>query len=977
MLRLAVALTVCVLASVGGAAEPPLARAQALAKRCLELQGQVKLLAAKKTADEALALAEKALGKDHADLVPFIDSAARLSQSTGDLATARRLFARTLAIVKRTKGLASDDVARALQMVGLIDWQRGSSTVAEPLLLEGLAIYEKNHGTDDSIYVASYLEMLGAFYRVKYDLGKAERAHLRVLAMREKKSGKDATELVGPLYSLAWVHLTRGDHVGAEPYLQRIIAIYDKHPEQAETATATFLDQLADTYERQARVKDAAVLWARSEAVLLRLLASAEKDPGPNRWKLPFALESLAAHFQRRKLPEKALPYLYRSMAERESQGNPLSLVGPLMSIAAAEDAAGRPAKAIPLYERAGMLQKAAFGGVAATGPDLMMARSLERLGDFRRAKAALERAVKEFERMYGVRHPMIGGLVASLSAVAWADGDPKRAYEHLRRAIELVEPQIALVLATGLEADRRAYLDSVAYQVDQVVAEALAFGTRELAELTLTTVLRRKGRLLDAMADTMGRIRGRLATKSDQKLFESLQEARGRLSRLVLAGPGQDDPAEYQREVAALESQIKALEVEIGERNADFKTETTPVTPAAVRAALPRDGVLIEFISTKKLSPKNRLEPMDSQPRRYAAMVLGPAGPIGTPVDLGDAEPLEKRVAELRLALSDPSHDPKAAARALDEALMRPIRARLGSSRRLFLSPDAALNVVPFGALIDENGQYLVQRYVMSYVTSGRDLLRKRANGGRHGAVIIANPDFDGGNAPKAPAGPELASASRRRSQGYGSLRWSPLPGTADEVKAIGKVLPKATALTGNDATEAALKALHGPRVLHIATHGFFLPDPKNAAQREENPLLRSGLCLSGANALRGGGDEDGVLTALEAAGLDLQGTALVVLSACESGLGDVRAGDGVYGLSRALVIAGAEGLVLSLWQVDDTATRDLMIRFYRRLAANVDRADALREAQISLLASEDRSHPYYWAAFVPSGLPGTVSFE
>ncbi|NEP58326.1 MAG: CHAT domain-containing protein, partial [Symploca sp. SIO2G7] len=134
------------------------------------------------------------------------------------------------------------------------------------------------------------------------------------------------------------------------------------------------------------------------------------------------------------------------------------------------------------------------------------------------------------------------------------------------------------------------------------------------------------------------------------------------------------------------------------------------------------------------------------------------------------------------------------------------------------------------------------------------------------------------------------------------------------------------------------------------------------------ENPLLRSGLALAGIN-LRQSGTEDGVLTALETAGLNLSGTKLVVLSACETGVGDIANGEGVYGLRRALVMAGAESQLFSLWKVDDTGTKDLMVKYYQRLLNNEGRSQALRQTQLEMLRSQNYQHPYYWAAFIPSG--------
>src|SRR5258708_10907584 len=224
--------------------------------------------------------------------------------------------------------------------------------------------------------------------------------------------------------------------------------------------------------------------------------------------------------------------------------------------------------------------------------------------------------------------------------------------------------------------------------------------------------------------------------------------------------------------------------------------------------------------------------------------------------------------------------------------------------------------------------------------------------------------------------------------------MLFGPLPGVADEVRALKVLLPQASFLTKERATKAALEQVRGPNILHIATHGFFLQDPPSetasakTSEREkangetrvgkwaawtENPLLRSGLALAGANQGRSGND-DGVLTALEATGLDLRGTKLVVLSACDTGLGEVKSGEGVYGLRRALVLAGAESQMISLWPVSDRSTRDLMAGYYKALIGGGGRGEALRQVQLLMLQSKARSHPYYWASFIQSGEWGNL---
>jgi CHAT domain-containing protein len=310
----------------------------------------------------------------------------------------------------------------------------------------------------------------------------------------------------------------------------------------------------------------------------------------------------------------------------------------------------------------------------------------------------------------------------------------------------------------------------------------------------------------------------------------------------------------------------------------------------------------------------------------------------------------------------------------------MEPVRARLGPLRHALISPDGELNLVPFAALVDEQNAYLVERFTITYLTSGRDLLRLQVRPEDRGQpVILAAPAFG------EPA--EVAASDGARPRFDDSqIFFGPLPGAASEVRELEKLLPTATVLTGAQATEAALRRVEGPRLLHVATHGFFLRDDEAAAAHDasttradgtrlgtwarwvENPLLRSGLALAGAN--RGlSGEDDGVLTALEAAGLDLWGTRLVVLSACDTGLGEVKRGDGVYGLRRALVVAGAESQLISLWPVSDRGTRDLMIGYYELLAQGESRGEALRRAQVRLVRDRRRAHPYYWASFIQSG--------
>jgi CHAT domain-containing protein len=313
---------------------------------------------------------------------------------------------------------------------------------------------------------------------------------------------------------------------------------------------------------------------------------------------------------------------------------------------------------------------------------------------------------------------------------------------------------------------------------------------------------------------------------------------------------------------------------------------------------------------------------------------------------------------------------------------VMAPLRAQLPGVEHLLLSPDGELNLVPMAALLDEKGAYLMERFDVSYLTSGRDLLRVgEASSANLQAVIIADPEY--GKRRPGPSSGRPSEAKRSLDLDRSGLVFRQLAGTALEAQDL-KVLLKldeSNVLLRRDASETKLKQLKGPRILHIASHGFFLSDQQLVAEigkrqrsgsapmmPSENPLLRSGIALAGAND-RSADEDDGILTALEATQLDLTGTELVVLSACDTGVGEVQNGEGVYGLRRALALAGSQTQITSLWKVSDDATRSLMTEYYRRLLRGEGRSASLGSSQRTMLVSQAFSHPYYWASFIPAG--------
>ena len=279
------------------------------------------------------------------------------------------------------------------------------------------------------------------------------------------------------------------------------------------------------------------------------------------------------------------------------------------------------------------------------------------------------------------------------------------------------------------------------------------------------------------------------------------------------------------------------------------------------------------------------------------------------------------------------------------------------------------------------ETKKYLIEETNISLLTNTQDLLQTSVASTSKNAEIFSYPDYD-----FIPTTREIASAEPLSRYGFSHL--VELPGTKTEADSISKILKeknwKVNEHLQKEATEDAIKKINNPQILHIATHGFFLKDvDENASDViglqsqivKENPLLRSGLMLAGAAAVARDSmvdntKEDGILTAYEAAGLNLSNTDLVVLSACETGLGEISNGQGVYGLQRAFMVAGAKSVIMSLWVVDDFATQELMKNFYREWLkdpSSDNKQRAFRLAQLKL--KEKFPQPYYWGAFIMVG--------
>lgn len=430
------------------------------------------------------------------------------------------------------------------------------------------------------------------------------------------------------------------------------------------------------------------------------------------------------------------------------------------------------------------------------------------------------------------------------------------------------------------------------------------------------------------------------------------------------------------------------------------------------VKSAVGNESALVEFVKFRRSSfAESILKSNTYGDYHYFAIAIATGGLIRV-VDVGKAETIERYIGEFLDRSSSPRTDARLAAEHLFRAVWHPIEPAVKGAHRVMIAPDDSLSLIPFDALFDGQ-KYLIERYQLQYLSSGRDLLRSFTKRAAAPPLILADPDFRAA-APVVLIGPAAVSkteATASISAGGGerpaTLRaiselaggLSALPGTRREARRLQALLPRSQLYLGEAATEAQLRRPTAPSILHIATHGAFLSDSRAA----DAPLARSALSrlqstsnepgleqtwikrvtgkqetasallLAGAATDRAvDSREDGVLLAEEVQSMNYWGTQLAVLSACETGRGAVRIGQGVYGLRRAFLVAGVETLVSSLWKVDDAATSELMVDFYKQILRGTPRLGALRMAMLK--AKQRRPHPYYWAAFVGIGRDAPV---
>ena len=641
-------------------------------------------------------------------------------------------------------------------------------------------------------------------------------------------------------------------------------------------------------------------------------------------------------------------------------------------------EATGEYVKAEPLYRRALAIHEKAFGPEhLSTATSLNnLAEFYRGMGDYVKAEPLCQRALAIKEKALGPQHPLTAISIENFALLNIDVGKTRSALEFATRAETARATQLGNILSFTSEQRRLAFQKTT----NPFTLSSTLGSAPDIAQ----AILRNKGVVLDSLLED--RLVAEASKDAKQReVIDQIRAAKQRYTQLLMEVPGDFSAEARQRREAELEkraAQVEELEATLAQQVSGLgrARRALSVTLAQVQGALAGDQVLVELLRYGHYMGKEKWE------TRYGALLIASKGePRWIP--LGAAPAMEKNVELYQKSVRGDTDETTlhSVLRTLDDQVWAPIENALPEgTKTVILSPDGDLNFISFATLLTAADEFLIEKYSIGYVASGRDLLREREASATELLAVFGNPDF--GSEAKL-----IAQQTERRSplairasemRDFANMSLKALPGTDKEcaglkaqAEASGKPIE---VLLGADATEAQLRGINSPRLLHLATHGFFLPESKDEHGGEEpqlgtdrmnfigdaqkdrrvilkNPMHRSGLALAGAQrtleAWAKGeappNDNDGIVTAEEVGGLKLKGTWLVVLSACETGTGQAKAGEGVMGLRRGFIQAGSQNLLMTLWPISDETTVQIMLDFYDRAFASGNATQSLLDVQ------------------------------
>lgn len=929
-------------------------------------------------------------GQDWESMQACADSLSRNEQHVA----AAIALTQAITLAEVQYGPADSTIAMLLEALGKCHYRLADFTSAEQAWNRARDIREKTSGAG-SFITARVLNNLAVLYKAQGRYSESEALYRKTLDIRERTLGPDNLEVAASLNNLANLLLVQAKYAEAEADYQRALDITERRLGENDPKIAIGLNNLAALYHMLGRYADEEPLYRRALDILTNTYGQENSDVAQALNNLGYMYHDMGHYAEADSLYRQAL-----AIEERIQGIDHPKVAATLSNLARLYTDEGE-------YDQAeSLLQRALAVGEKTQGTDHPeVAEILKNLGDLQQlqeryaeAQNTYQRALTIFEKSVGKTHPLEAGTLFGLAMVARHSGDFVKAKEHESRAFSIRRKNFSEGFAGLTERNAleysRFFQDEAANYLSVLLDSPDGAKTyrSEIAHVVLST----KGQVSDGIFTRHKTVSAIAA------LVDSMNQTRQVLSRLYVEGP---DPARawaYDTDLARAAQRKEQFELALAKRSSELRSEkmVADIDPVKVVAKLPPRSALVDFLRYVHHVNWNTTED------RYLAVIVRSGGKIAV-VELGAASEIDSAVARYRSYFQNPSAANMsrsayiAAANDLCRIVWEPVAPHLANVNLIFIAPDGALGLVSFAGLLNGEEKYLIEQYAFHYLLSGRDLLEPASTAPRgNGLLAMGDPDYDA-----SPTSRTGQTASNRLLAGIqGTLanflprnvtsgcralrdrRVSRLPGTRLEVEHLAtqwselRDEPVLTYFDSQSSEENLKRECHGKRIIHLATHGYYISEecrPEHAGSGfiGESPLLHSGIFLAGSNLMgQGTADqdaEDGIVTAEEVASLNLQGVQLVVLSACESGIGYVRSGEGIFGLRRAFEMAGAQTEISALWAVDDQSAAAIIGQLFAEDEGTL--ADAMRRSaikRINELRSAGRSDdPFYWAAFVATG--------
>jgi CHAT domain-containing protein/tetratricopeptide (TPR) repeat protein len=942
---------------------------------------------------QGLELRRKELGTDSVDYAESANDLALFCRDTRRFPEAQALAEEAVAV--RSKVLGENDplVAETLETLGSIysgegNYEKSAATFERARAIYESHIYAKSPAPPE--YGTLLVNLAGNYHRLgKYR--QAEDDFATALDVLRKTIGPThpiyATSLMGP----ANLEMELGNYSAAEKYYNEAAPLLKASLGETHPIYVQLLDHRAVLYQAMGNRTDA-------ESGYRTALDLRKKIYGPNHVLVAATLRNYGRLVYARnaeegeKLLREAVD-IYGAASDRPA----FEYANALLTLGEAERKRGDLTDARASFQQARDIAAQGLGTKHPVYANALASLALihEAMHEDAEAEDQLREAIAMVTESEGVNHPDLARYAGDLAALYDRQGNYAAALPLFRQSFEINDRVLSGILNVGSEKTKAEALANLDDPLPALLAFQQHAGVQlpEARTLAFEAVARRKGRVLDHVRDWRESLREDSAADVRGRLIEwqTMLECESSLTTalgyrdLKSAVAGTCALADYGRLLADLRTnstdalgrraltalhdlnqRSDALEATLSRDVPGFRDSTRPVRMEDMRARLGPDELLVEIVEFEK---------------HYGAFLLDHAGSLRW-VDLGPAQPIDQAVRDLIAGANDWSvslarRENQAAASAegtAHEALrqlskqLAPLsslittdKATTGkSTRRLRISPDGMLTLVPFAALSDSSGHALIERFAISYLTAGRDLASPAITEQPAGRAVIAlSPGREG---------PEH------------------LDGADLEAHALQQLIPRSQLLATGEATEQNIKALHSPALLHIVGHGLVRGNEDCAAETRDAACTLSGLdpgsramnlsaiVLEEAYGRGAKSSQDGLLTALELEALDLHASQMLVLSQCRMADGVPSSGNGIYGMRRAAAIAGVQTFVAPLWDVSDSTERALMTRFYKELSMGQGRADALRAAMLQVMRTPQQKSFLYWAPVILTGDPSPL---